>query len=105
MRCSSGLPLAAVMHAGNAELHPSPLCTLCDARASEDQVHVMSACSRYADARADLTAAVRGGADGSSAPRQWHDATDEERTLLLLRTTSPPEAVALHIYLHRVFKT
>ena len=111
MRCSSGLPLAAVMHAENAELHPSPLCTLCDAGASEDQVHVMSACSRYAEARADLTAAVlaaavRGGADGSSAPRQWRDATDEHRTLVLLRATSPPEAVAaLHIYLHRVFKT
>lgn len=28
MRCSLGLPLAAVQHADNAALHPSPTCTI-----------------------------------------------------------------------------
>ena len=45
MRCSAGVPLAAVLHAEDALLHPSPLCILCGAGVAEDQTHVMSACS------------------------------------------------------------
>lgn len=101
--------LAAVLHAEDAKLHPSPLCTMCNAGVNEDQVHIMSACSKYAQARADLTAAVmaaaaRGGVGGSS-PQQWHDATDQQRTITLLTITSPTMMVrALNTYLHRVFK-
>jgi pyruvate/2-oxoglutarate dehydrogenase complex dihydrolipoamide acyltransferase (E2) component len=111
MRCSSGLPLAAVLHEENAVLHPSPICTLCDANTNETQQHVMSECTRYADARADLSAAViasavRGGSDGQSAPRRWHDASHHERTVMLLQADSPPAMVmAVHAYLHRLFKT
>ena len=109
MRCSSGLPLAAVLHAENSTLHPSPTCTMCEANTDETQAHVMSECARYAEARADLTAAaikaaVQGGGDGQAAPRLWHDANHHHRTVKLLQADSPPALVAaVHVYLHRVF--
>ena len=73
----------------------------------------MSECARYAEARADLMAAaiaatVRGGGDGQAVPvlRPWHDASHDERAVMLLSADSPPElVVAVHAYLHRVFKT
>ena len=122
MRCSAGLPLAAVLHAEDALLHPSPVCTMCKAGAAENQVHVMSACSRYAGARADLMAAVmadmakeeaakekaaRAAARPSSSytVQRWRDADEEERAVWLLGSaTTPAVTAAVHNYLHRLFR-
>jgi len=109
MRCSSGAPLAAILHAEDKTAHPSPLCTMCAAGAHEDQVHVMTSCSRYDEARATMAAAVtmhwasetgRGLAAEQQRWQQWDGLT---KAVWLLSTSLPLVTMSVNSYLHKVF--
>ncbi len=103
MRCSSGLPLAAVLHAENASLHPSPLCTMCHANVSETPAHTMMGCSRWAVERAKMEVAMLASVT-AEARRQWREGGEVERTVWCLNTSRPPVMRAVDAYLHAIFK-